>query len=186
VLDSELTEESEIFDVSEYARAKKSQPKQDKNKLLSTGSLNENDDDVNALPLSLMKAEKELKLLKGKYFVKLMELKKASKHLAKLLSPIYKQLLKTDRMCKFYTNIPNTEMFLELCKYTAALQKKNYQKNKQFSARATWLVSRRRVKNVHFVPVVKYRKTTLCHNDCILMTLMKLRLALLHRDLAQR
>jgi len=55
---------------------------------LSIGSLNGNDDNVNALPLRLMKAEKELKLLKGKYFVKLIELKKASKHLAKLLSPI--------------------------------------------------------------------------------------------------
>jgi len=67
-----------------------------------------------------MKAEKELKLLKGKYFVKLIGLKKAPKH---FLLYLYKQLLKTDRMCKFYTNIPNTEMFLEHCKlYTAALQ----------------------------------------------------------------
>jgi len=44
--------------------------------------LNGSDDNVNALTSRLMKAEKEIQLLKGKYFVKFMALKKASKNLA--------------------------------------------------------------------------------------------------------
>lgn len=109
----------------------------------------------------------ELNNLKGRYFAMSLRLKHKTKLLSSLTAPLHKRLLTNDSKCSFYTGISLLTIFNALCAYTKELKAKVEKSNKGTK-------DKRR-------PAPK-----LYHEDAILLTLMKLRLALLHRDLADR
>ena len=105
-----------------------------------------------------------------------MRIKTKSHQLKQYLKPLQKKLIKVNKDAAFYTGIPKLTIFSMLAKYTQQLVKRKQQKSVTLSI------------------VLKYRKTppaskrliNLCMEDRILLVLMKLRLGLLNKDLADR
>ena len=110
-----------------------------------------------------------------------LQLKAKIKQLQHFLNPKHKQLLDSDKSVHFYTSLPNTASFNSLCKYIKQ-QKPTIQEPRNYQQKTLteyWGIRR-------FRNQVKLPNHTLCVEDKILLTLMKLRLDLLHQDLADR
>ena len=99
--------------------------------------------------------------------------------LAKFLEPVSKRLLKADTDVSFYTGLPNIKCFQALVKYHNDLLPKsqNRHKNIRFNVVA---------KYCKWIPAAKKPTKKLRSEERVLMVLMKLRLGLLHKDLADR
>lgn len=126
--------------------------------------------------------EKQIKILNGRIMSLSLQVKSQRSQLRKSLAPVYRKLLKSDADAVFYTGLPNLKC------YKAVVQYYN-----DFQLPAT---SPKKNQHARFNIASKYRKLTpstprkpttkLCSQDRILMVLMKLRLGLLHKDLADR
>ena len=126
--------------------------------------------------------EKQIKILNGRIMSLSLQVKSQRSQLRKSLAPVYRKLLKSDADAVFYTGLPNLKC------YKAVVQYYN-----DFQLPAT---SPKKNQHARFNIASKYRKLTpstpkkattkLCTQDKILMVLMKLRLGLLHKDLADR
>ena len=103
-------------------------------------------------------------------------MKAKSFQLKQLLGPLHKKLLKSNKDAIFYTGLPKLEVFYILAKYI-----------QQY-------IRRKEKKPLTLTIQLKYRKAPLslkhnvklCIEDKILLVLMKLRLGLLNKDLADR
>lgn len=118
---------------------------------------------------------KKYQNLQGKYMVKCMSLKAKTHQLEKLKLSVNQQLLKSDSDVNFYTGLPNKETFELVARYVNAAQPKKVP--------TTLTVTTLKYK----LPCKAERKCTkLSTANKILLTLMKIRLGLLHKDLADR
>lgn len=111
-----------------------------------------------------------------------LRLKERLKQLEPFLKPLYKKLLTSNHAAHFYTNLPTLDTFNILCKYVKRYEmniKKSTKSGRQTTLTKYWNL-RSSARNQKLIQQI------LCVEDRILMTLMKLRLDLLHRDLADR
>ena len=110
-----------------------------------------------------------------------IQLKAKIKQLEPLLMPKHKQLLRDDKSVHFYTNLPNIDTFKTICNYVKSRKRMcpEAAKPKQKTLPEYWVIRKFRAR-------VVAEDRSLCLEDQILLTLMKLRLDLLHQDLANR
>ena len=110
-----------------------------------------------------------------------IQLKAKIKQLEPLLMPKHKQLLRDDKSVHFYTNLPNIDTFKTICNYVKSRKRMCPEavKPKQKTLPEYWVIRKFRAR-------VVAEDRSLCLEDQILLTLMKLRLDLLHQDLANR
>lgn len=124
---------------------------------------------------------KQLAKVKAQYFKQTMALRAKNKRLLQLTGPINKLLLKTDKDVMFYTGIPTKGLFHSLCKAIHRFSNIRMKPSKTVTLRL-----RQKYKMLSSSSQGTVENTKLCLADQILMTLMKLRLGLLHKDLADR
>lgn len=134
----------------------------------------------------LRQLQLKYKKLAGRYHTKTLLLLSLAKQIRRYQIPTYKKLVLSDSKCLFYTGVPKKVVFLALAQYCEHLEqstRKTYCK-----AKTTSTSGLAQPKRAHFaktkdgVRVVRHLQM----EDRILMTLMKLRLGLLHNDLADR
>lgn len=118
--------------------------------------------------------------LKGKYFTKQLELKSKTHQLKLLTNPLHQQLFKKDQDVQFYTGIPNMETFKIIIKYLNEWEKMCRKPSKKGAIYNVKLKYKQ--KNL----TEKNKPVSLVLADKVLLVLMKLRLDLLHKDLADR
>lgn len=118
---------------------------------------------------------RKLNTLQGHHATRCMHLKSKTKQLKQFLQPLHKRLLKADTNTNFYTGIPQTAMYISLCRYLKEFER---QRNKKST-----LTIQLKYKVIN---VGEKRTCHLLMEDKVLLTLMKLRLGLLHKDLADR
>ena len=118
----------------------------------------------------------ELNIAKGKLLRCELQLKEKSYQLKRYTKPIYQQLLNTDSDVMFYTGIPALCTFNLICKYVRNILRTINKKPVSFNVKLKY-------KKLKQTPE---RKLKLIMEDRVLLVLMKLRLALLHKDLAHR
>ena len=123
---------------------------------------------------STQATNRELSELKGKCKMQSMLLKSKSALLKKHLLPYHKKLLKTDKDTSFYTGVPLTAIFYLICKL--------YNESKPKKAKPPAYTVQLKYKRINS----QRKNKKLCSEDQILLVLMRLRLALLRKDLADR
>lgn len=123
-------------------------------------------------------ASKKLGELQGRYMSKCMLLKSKSFRLKNFLKPLHRQLLKTDQDTNFYMGIPNLNVYNAICKYIKEIECQNTAKEKTPAFRIQL--------KYRTVKPKRRMELKLKMEDRILLTLMKLRLGLLHKDLSDR
>lgn len=104
------------------------------------------------------------------------------KQLELISKPLHKRILTSDNSVHFYTNLTNLETFTVLCHYMKKIKNSpsnTSSKNKQTTLSKYWGLKKCTVAK-------KLTKQVICLEDRILLTLMKLRLDLLLKDLADR
>lgn len=111
-----------------------------------------------------------------------MHLKAKLKQLEPFLKPLHRQLISSDKQCRFYTNIPTVAVFKALCHYLAKMET---HKKKPQHCKGT-LHKYFTLKGTSSSSYKKLTSSVLTIQDRVLLTLMKLRLNLLHKDLADR
>ena len=130
----------------------------------------------------LTAARKRIKNLEAQLASKSMFIRKQRQELNAHKRPLHQRLLTSDSTCHFYTNIKKLSVFLLLCSYIKThmtAQEKvraNLGRHSFFS----------KAKKHQLKSNTKTAKPKLAHNDIILLVLMKLRLGLLHTDIAER
>ena len=127
---------------------------------------------------------KKLNKLRSRCFNQTLALRRALSQVKKICRPKYKQLLNTNSDVLFYTGIPSLVVFNSLCKFA----QKSLQKTSrgQRTSRTISKLLKAKYNSCSFTPVHERHIKRLCIADRILLTLMKLRLGLLHRDLSDR
>ena len=125
---------------------------------------------------------RKMRTMKGKYMARTMVLKRTTKRLAPYLLPMHKRLLRSDDLCCFYTGIPKAAIFYAICKYTAQIRKEIRNAAVKSTSNAFFHQRRQTTNTLKS----KSSFTKLGHENAILLTLMKLRLGLLNKDLAER
>lgn len=118
---------------------------------------------------------RKLQTLQAKYFTRVLQLKAKTTQLKLFLKPLHKKLLTRDGDVNFYTGIPNIRTFTAVCNYYGEFVKQRQRRRATFSFSAKYRQA----------PIQK-RKVKMSIEDRVLLTLMKLRLGLLHKDLADR
>lgn len=131
----------------------------------------------------LTAAKKQIKLLKAKLELKTQILKKQRLELNAFKRPIHTRLLSTDSSCLFYTNIKTVAVFSILCNYIIS-HMTTQEKIRTAAGCRTFFTKAKRPPTKR--PPAKFPNSKLPHNDAILMVLIKLRLGLMHADLAER
>ena len=132
----------------------------------------------------LVNNHKEIRLLKGKLLARDLRIKSLKADLVPFRGPKHKQLLTDDKSCQFYTAIPKLSVFYLICQYISTVM--NQKQRLASSQCGKFSSSRGKTHSGFLVKKRTHHRSRLPHEDCILMTLMKLRLDLLHRDLAER
>ena len=122
--------------------------------------------------------EKKIQQLELKNFKQTLMLRSKTKQLLQLLGPVNKLLLKNDADALFYTGIPKLKIFHSLCSLL-----RRFEKVKAKPSKTVTMLLRIKYKRL---PYTNLLDPKLGYEDQILMTLMKLRLGLLHKDLADR
>lgn len=120
---------------------------------------------------------KQLDELRGQHMTKCMILKEITHELKQLKRPLYQRILLGDADFKFYTGLPNSTVFQLVLKYVQAWQRLSQRK----SPSLTISILRYKQRSKQQAPSKK-----LVFPDQILLVLMKLRLGLIHKDLADR
>ena len=118
---------------------------------------------------------KKLKALQGVHMAKCMLLRAKQKQLKQLQRPLHLKLLTSDSNVLFYTGLPSLSTFKSLSKYIKEFQYK--------PLKPTTVTIKLKYKAAK---LGKKRQVHLSTEEKILLTLMKLRLGLLHKDLADR
>ena len=126
---------------------------------------------------------KKVKSLQGRYFNQTLALRRKMNQLKLYTQPKYKQILKSGKDSVFDTGIPKLELFHSLCEYAAKARKKG---SNTSSRNAVAALLRAKYKGFTTFTSMRCHQTKLCIADDILLTLMKLRLGLLPKDLADR
>lgn len=143
-------------------------------KLLDTPSTDIGDPE----PAGDEQVKKLLDDLTGRYMLKCMALKHKSHQLKQLKRPLYQRLLLTDTDVHFYTGLPSIKIFQLVIHY---VQKWQTLCQRNLPAAKLVLLRYRRAGTSKVSPASK-----LVMSDRVLLVLMKLRLDLLHKDLADR
>ena len=120
----------------------------------------------------------QLAQLKAQHFKQTMTLRTKTRQLLQLMGPVNKLLLKTDKDTLFYTGIPTKKLFYSLCR---AAHKFSNARSKPSQNVAIRLRQKYKMNLKGTLDATK-----LSQADQILLTLMKLRLGLLHKDLSDR
>jgi hypothetical protein len=128
------------------------------------------------------KLEKTYRILKGNYMAKCMTLKAKMQLLRTMTRPLSQQLLKKDGDAQFYTGLPTIATFKSVVKFVQAWQK--LKEGKQTVRRLAYTLKLHKYKHLHPIPTRNIGKIPI--SEKILLVLMKLRLGLLHKDLADR
>lgn len=118
---------------------------------------------------------KKLKALQGVHMAKCMLLRAKQKQLKQLQRPLHLKLLTSDSNVLFYTGLPSLSTFKSLSKYIKEFQYKPL-KPPTVTIKLKYKAAK----------LGKKRQVHLSTEEKILLTLMKLRLGLLHKDLADR
>lgn len=121
---------------------------------------------------------KKLNHLQQRCINQSLMLRTQRKEVAKLKVPLHKKLLKDDDSCVFYTGIPGYRAFSAICTYA----KSHKEECNKAKGKRTAKVQLKYYKRWNSAVVNK----RLCLEDCVLLALMKLRLGLLRKDLADR
>ena len=145
-----------------------------KNTFATTTTENESTTISAALKQQLAKANAE-------NFKQSMTLRAANKRLLQLTGPLHKTLLKTDKDVLFYAGIPTKRVYYSLCKAVRKLSHIQIKPSQNVTMR---LRQKYKMLPSNTQRALHYNKLSLA--DQILLTLMKLRLGLLHKDLADR
>lgn len=119
---------------------------------------------------------KKLTALQGKCMSQSMLLKAKTKQLQRHNLPLHKKLLQKDQDVVFYTAIPNKEIFYMICNYYREFLPKT--QNKKVG------LSQIKLKYRKFQPMKVFIQLSV--EDRVLLVLMRLRLGLLRKDLADR
>lgn len=127
-----------------------------------------------------------IKRLQQKLFMQKMSTQHLKKRLASLDKPLHRKLLTSDEQCKFYTCLPTVQLFNLLCELLT--KSINYHKKSGMkitpSFISTKLFKRSSIRGAVISKANRY--SPLSVKDEVLLVLMKLRLNLMHRDLADR
>ena len=118
---------------------------------------------------------KKLKALQGVHMAKCMLLRAKQKQLKQLQRPLHLKLLTSDSNVLFYTGLPSLSTFKSLSKYIKEFQYKPL-KPPTVTIKLKYKAAK----------LGKKRQVHLSTEEKILLTLMKLRLGLLQKDLADR
>jgi len=121
--------------------------------------------------------KKHLQIARGMLLKSELRLKEKSHLLKCFTKPVSQRLLKTDSDVVFYTGIPQLCTFNLVCKYMKDCTRST---SKKPTAALNVKLKYKKIKKM------PERKLNLIMEDRILLTLMKLRLGLLHKDLADR
>mgnify|MGYP001793433907 CR=1 FL=1 len=118
--------------------------------------------------------EKKIKILNGEKMALKMRLSSKLTIIKNLTRPTYQQLLKQDNDVNFYTGVPNLAAYHSICSYIRSFEKGRENKTVTYHIK------------VRYRNICPAKTNTMLIGDRILLTLMKLRLGLLHKDLADR
>lgn len=134
----------------------------------------------------IMRLKKEIRYWKKKSFSDCQQLRETKKQLEKHTKSLRQKLLQNDQKCEFYTGISSLAIYSALCEYTTSFMSANKAALPKRKSYYYTTKRRRFISPTPSKPTNDGLPKNLQHEDCILLTLMKLRLGLLHADLANR